>query len=394
MLLPIGDTPKPSSTPYANYGLIGINVAIFLLISLPLMYSRPDLSDPLLTEYLRSMGARGVFTARQIYAHISAYDLFVFHYGFRPAAPSVVGLFATMFLHGGWLHLIGNMLFLWIFGDNVEHRLGHLGYLLVYLGTGIVATLFFALFDPHSQVPLIGASGAISGVLGCYYLWYPRNKVNIFIFLFPFIITVLPIPARYVLGFFLLIDNLVPFLLSHGASTGVAHGAHIGGFIAGLGVAYALGRIPAFRRRHPPDVDASHSSSGGGGPREITRRLRQGDPAAAVAAYGALNDADERAPIAGEDLLVLGDFLLKSDDFERALVLYRRFIAERPNDQALDRAYLGAGKAALRLPLGTTTAADYFLSALDVARSPQTASEARSHLATIEGENAGGAAGQ
>jgi membrane associated rhomboid family serine protease len=388
MLLPIGDTPKPPGTPYVNYGLIGANVAVFLLISLPLMYSRPDLSDPLLTEYLRAMGARGVFSAREIYAHISAYDLFIFHYGFRPAAPSLVSLFATMFLHGGWLHLIGNMLFLWIFGDNVEHRLGHVGYLLVYLGAGIVATLFFALFALHSQVPLIGASGAISGVLGCYYLWYPRNKVKIFIFLFPFIITVVRIPARYVLGFFLLIDNLVPFLVSGGAASGVAHGAHIGGFLAGLATAFALNRLPAFRRLHPDDPPSDAQAE------ELGRRLQARDPAAAAAVYGTLGGAGERALVAGEDLLAVGDFLLEHGDFARALVLYRRFIAERPNDRDLDRAYLGAGKAALRQAQGTTAAAHYFLSALDVARSPQAASEARGYLARIEAETAGEAAGR
>ena len=247
MLLPIGDTPNPPLTPYVNYGLIGVNVAVFLLVSLPLMYSRPDIADPLLPQYLRAIGARGVFTAQDILSHVSAYDLFAFRYGYRPAAPSALSLLTTMFLHAGWLHLIGNMLFLWIFGDNVEYRLGRLGYLLVYLGTGVAATLFFALFASGSQLPMIGASGAISGVLGCYFLWYPRNRVKIFVFLFP-LVTVFLVSARYVLAFFLLIDNLLPFLLTRGAASGVAHGAHIGGFVAGLGVAFVLDRLSALRR--------------------------------------------------------------------------------------------------------------------------------------------------
>ena len=80
-----------------------------------------------------------------------------------------------MFLHAGWTHLLGNMLFLWIFGDNLEARLGPAKYLAVYLGTGVAATLFFAVFQPDSYIPLVGASGAISGVLGCYFLWFPKN---------------------------------------------------------------------------------------------------------------------------------------------------------------------------------------------------------------------------
>jgi membrane associated rhomboid family serine protease len=192
-------------------------------------------------EYLQAIGARGAIPAQAILEHISAYDLFVFQHGFRPAEFSVQTLFTSMFLHGGWLHLAGNMLFLWIFGDNVEARLGRIGYLLSYLGTGAAATLFFTLFVLDSQVPLIGASGAISGVLGCYFIWFPRNQVKTFIFLFPFIMTTVLIPARLVLGFYLVVDNLVPFLLAAGASGGVAHGAHIGGFVAGLALARGLG---------------------------------------------------------------------------------------------------------------------------------------------------------
>ncbi len=134
------------------------------------------------------------------------------------------------------------MLFLWIFGDNVEHRRGKLGYLLTYQGTGMAATLFFSLFAPDSRVPMLGASGAISGILGCYFWWFPANQVRVFIFLFPFFMDVVQVPARFVLGIYLLVDNLLPFLLKVGAATGVAHGAHIGGFLAGLALAVALGQ--------------------------------------------------------------------------------------------------------------------------------------------------------
>ncbi|MBE0596960.1 MAG: rhomboid family intramembrane serine protease, partial [Desulfuromonadales bacterium] len=216
MFLPIGDTPNPRGTAWVNNVLIGANIAVFLFISLPLINVQPDLGDPLLLEYLRVIGAEAGVSAQEILRHVSAYDLLVFRYGFKPDAPSLTTLFSAMFLHGGWLHLAGNMLFLWIFGNNVEARLGHFGYLLAYLGTGIAATVFFALFVPDSMVPLVGASGAISGVLGCYFLWFPRNQVRTFLFFFPFIMTTVLIPARVVLGVYLVLDNILPFLINVG----------------------------------------------------------------------------------------------------------------------------------------------------------------------------------
>lgn len=382
MLLPIGDTPNPRGTPYVNYALIGLNVAVFLLVSLPLIYSRPDLNDPLLLEYLRVMGARGAVPVRDILQHVSAYDLFLFRFGFRPAAPSVLTMFTAMFLHGGWLHLAGNMLFLWIFGDNVELRLGRFGYLLTYLGTGVAATLFFALFVPRSQAPLIGASGAISGVLGCYFLWFPRNKVKTFIFLFPFIITTVLIPARFILGFFLLIDNLIPFLLTRGAGVGVAHGAHIGGFLAGLALAYALPRFWGGRGARAGDAEAVPAVMAA--PQAIARSVAAGELPGAAAHYASFEAAAERRQVASDDLLAIGEHFLHTGEQDRALALFRRFIAERPSDPALDRAYLGAGKALLHAPRSSTGAYQYFLSALDLARSGELAEECRRHLRAIE----------
>ncbi len=247
MLLPIGDTPNPPGRPYLTWLLIGVNVVVFLAISLPLIQARPNLNDPLLLDYLRVAGTRGPLSIQDILQQVSAYDLFVFRYGFRPADPSLLSLFSSLFLHGGWMHLLGNMLFLYIFGDNVEYRLGRIKYLLVYLGTGVAATLFFAMFVPDSPVPLIGASGAISGVLGCYFVWFPRNRIKTFIFLFPIMMDTVLVPARLVLGFYLLIDNLLPFLLTPGEGGGVAHGAHIGGFFAGLLIAGGLGRFGTSR---------------------------------------------------------------------------------------------------------------------------------------------------
>ena len=105
-----------------------------------------------------------------------------------------------MFLHAGFLHLFGNMLFLWIYGDNVEHRLGHVPYLFWYLATGVAATLFHMLGASGSQIPLVGASGAISGMLGFYFVWFPRNQVRLLWLLPPFVMQVFEVPARLVLG--------------------------------------------------------------------------------------------------------------------------------------------------------------------------------------------------
>jgi membrane associated rhomboid family serine protease len=385
MFLPIGDTPNSTRTPYINFLLIGVNISVFLFVSLPLMGAAPDLSDPLLLDYLHALGARGAVPAQSILERVSAYDLFVFRYGFRPAEPSLATLFTAMFLHAGWMHLAGNMLFLWIFGDNVEHRIGRLGYLMAYLGTGIAATFFFALFVPGSKVPLVGASGAISGVLGFYFLWFPRNRVKTFVFLFPFIMTTFMIPARLVLGFYLLLDNLLPFLFTGGRGAGVAHGAHIGGFLAGLGFAYGIDRLPGLIRRKKARQRLQKERDYIPDPiEEIGRSIHRGDVRRAATLYLGLEGREERGRLASGDVLHLGRALLGAGEFDQALTLYRRFIAERPADPDLDRAHLGAGKAMIHKPRHITSAYQYFLDALDLAHSREVAEEARMHLRAIE----------
>ncbi len=390
MFLPIGDTPNPQDTPYANYLLIGANIAVFLLISLPLVLTRPDLNDPVLAEYLRVLGARGIAPTQAFLDRVSVYDLFIFHYGFRPADPSLFTLFGSLFLHGGWLHLAGNMLFLWIFGDNVEHRLGHFAYLLVYLVTGVVSTLFFAAFVPDSSMPLVGASGAISGVLGCYFFWFPRNKVKVFIFLFPFIMSTFMIPARLVLGFYLLVDNLIPFLLIPKGGAGVAHSAHIGGFLAGISVAFFVDRLPGVWRRRQsrqayretPEMAGEESGPGIG--ERIASLLGQDDRHRAALLYETLNSRAKRKAVGDEAVLAVGDHLLAAGEYDRALSIYRRFSAERPASMVLDRALLGAGKALTHKPRCQTSAYQYFLAALDVAKTQGLAEEAKMHMRAID----------
>lgn len=143
-------------------------------------------------------------------------------------------LTAAMFLHGGWFHLLSNMLYLWIFGDNVESRMGHFRYLVFYLLTGYIATAVHIFFYPLSTTPLIGASGAIAGVLGAYLILYPRAKVFTLIFLFIFI-QVIPIPAVIFLGLWFVMQIFSGIAgLTEQTGQGVAFWAHIGGFIAGL----------------------------------------------------------------------------------------------------------------------------------------------------------------
>ncbi|MXY16317.1 MAG: rhomboid family intramembrane serine protease, partial [Acidobacteria bacterium] len=149
MFLPLGDEPNPRGVPWVTYGLITANVAVYLLISLPLSFTRADPTDPALAAYigvlLEQFGGR--LSPAELVGQVSAYDLVVFTHGFRPADPHLAALFTSLFLHAGFLHLAGNMLFLWIYGDNVEHRLGQVRYLAAYLATGVAATLFHTVFD-------------------------------------------------------------------------------------------------------------------------------------------------------------------------------------------------------------------------------------------------------
>ena len=161
----------------------------------------------------------------------------------------------SMFLHGGWLHLIGNMWFLWIFGDNVEDALGHFKYLPFYLGCGGAAALSQAVIAPASQVPMIGASGAIAGVLGAYLVWFPWARVKTLVFLVVFVtIMDLPAPLFLVLWFVVqFFSGTMAIASASAAAGGVAFFAHIGGFIAGVILAFILrgtGAVHPYRRQY------------------------------------------------------------------------------------------------------------------------------------------------
>ncbi len=153
-----------------------------------------------------------------------------------PIVPSWMTLFTSMFLHGGWAHILGNMVFLWVFGDNLEHHFGRVGFLVFYLATGVLASATHILFNWDSSIPAIGASGAIAGVLGAYLLLFPRRRVRTLFMMG--LITVMEIPAVWLLVMWMVIQLFqgVGGLVVAGGGGGVAYWAHVGGFVAGAGI--------------------------------------------------------------------------------------------------------------------------------------------------------------
>ncbi len=159
--------------------------------------------------------------------------------GGEPAGPALATIVTSMFLHGGWVHLIGNMWYLWIFGDNVEDRMGHAGFVLFYLASGVAAAALHVVISPWSPVPTVGTSGAIAGVLGAYAVLYPRARV---LTLVPvvFFIQIVSLPALLVLGLWFVVQFFTGTLALGGGGGGVAWWAHIGGFTFGMAIALLL----------------------------------------------------------------------------------------------------------------------------------------------------------
>ena len=166
-----------------------------------------------------------------------------------PDKTIVLSVLTAMFLHGGWMHLLGNMLYLFVFGDNVEDRLGHIQFLGFYLVCGIIATVGFAVVNPSSTTTLVGASGAIAGVLGAYLVMYPTASVRVFIPPFFF----LPLPALLVLGGWFVLQLYADNIAGQ-TGAGVAYFAHVAGFVAGILIALLLGERPQRPRMYPTRV--------------------------------------------------------------------------------------------------------------------------------------------
>jgi membrane associated rhomboid family serine protease len=391
VFLPIGDTPNPRDfNPWVNWLLIAANVAIYLLITLPLSYQPVDPNDPLLQQYLHLIAPSlpSLTSLDEVISHISAADLFVFQHGYKPGNPHVVDLMMSMFLHGGLLHVAGNMLFLWIFGDNVEQRLGRIGYLVTYLVTGALATLSFSLLAGHSMIPLVGASGAISGVTGVYFLLFGRNKIKVLILLFPIYFNVVLIPARWLLGFVVVVENVLPFILTQ--QSNVAYGAHLGGFIGGLGIAFAVERLswhwPGASRRLSLDQSSEqHALTGDTGTTAVMRlqeALSRNDRPLALSLIPSLNRQDIAA-LSSDECVVVAGWLHEAGDLATTSNLLRHFLSVHQHSRDLARVYLALGL--IRLEQGQkTTAYQYLLSVFDYAPDFQTAAQARQALAQID----------
>jgi len=221
-MLPIGDVNVRRRAPLVTIGLIVINVVVFLY---------------------------------QLLLPSEALDAIIFEAGLVPAATASQPALATMgdvltsmFMHGGWSHILGNMLYLWIFGDNIEEALGRAGYLLFYLLAGAAAAFLQVLSRPGSMVPMIGASGAIAGILGAYMVFYPRTRVRTLLSL-GFWIRFVQLPALVVLGYWFLLQLLNGVTAIGSVGGGVAWWAHTGGFLFGLAVGLLFrGRVKKSQR--------------------------------------------------------------------------------------------------------------------------------------------------
>ncbi|MDZ8225822.1 MULTISPECIES: rhomboid family intramembrane serine protease [unclassified Nostoc] len=222
-MFPLYDENPTRTTPYFTYGLIGMNILVFLHEVMLLNASSNVQLNQFLSQY--------AVIPQQLTTNWSG---------------EWITLFTSQFLHGGWWHLISNMVFLWIFGNNIEDRLGHVKYLIFYLACGALAALCQWFIGMNSEIPSLGASGAISGVLGAYIIRFPQARVMTLVFL-GFFITTIRVPALVIIGLFI-VQNVISGLATLQTAAnmsvetgGVAYWAHIGGFAFGIILAPLFG---------------------------------------------------------------------------------------------------------------------------------------------------------
>ena len=240
-MFPIRDDNPHFLTPYATWTLIGLNVAAWILLQG--LGTEPALSGSVCTlglipgELLQTLPAGTRFQiGPQAWCQLGG-------------SASWHTIFTSMFMHGGWMHLIGNMWFMWIFGNNVEDSMGHARFVVFYLLCGMAAAALQIVSNPASGVPMVGASGAIGGVMGAYIMLYPRVHVHLFVFL-GFIITTVAVPAVFMLGYWFLLQLVGGFGSIGARGGGVAFWAHVGGFVAGAALV-PLFKVPELVNRHP-----------------------------------------------------------------------------------------------------------------------------------------------
>ena len=250
-MLPIGDENERGHGPaFISLAFIGLNVAVFLLLQGGGGPSGNDFTYGYSAVPFEITNNVDLVEDGEITIGGETHPI--------PQEPGPdpiwLTLLSSMFMHGGWLHIAGNLLFLWIFGDNVEHRIGHIPYLAFYLVAGVVASLAQILVDTDSIIPTLGASGAISGVLGAYLVMFPTNRVTVFMLRFP-----MQVPAIVAIGLwavFQFINGIGAFAVTEETGGGVAYMAHIGGFVAGV-VAGMVFRVVFHEPRRPRGLPAS-----------------------------------------------------------------------------------------------------------------------------------------
>ena len=216
---------------------------------IPLRDTQPSHSKPLMTAVFIALNVIVFFY--QLSLNRFELNHFIAAYGVVPDRYETADLFTSMFLHGGWMHLIGNMWFLWIYGDNVEDILGHWKYAIFYLACGAAAALVHVWMNPYSRIPTVGASGAIAGVMGAYMIKFPHSKIITLVPIFVFF-TTMEIPALIILLYWFVIQvfsGIGSIGYSNISRGGVAWFAHVGGFLAGVLLVKLLGARERFRNR-------------------------------------------------------------------------------------------------------------------------------------------------
>lgn len=254
MLMPIGDDNHGRHlTPFITYALIAINVAVFIFLQLP--------SEAF--TYAFSVVPREIMQNRDIVGNLQVgpNPRDVIRLGEGPQ-PIQLTIFTAMFMHGGWMHLLGNMLYLWIFGDNVEDALGHVKFLIFYLLCGVAATFAHIVAGPNSLIPSLGASGAIAGVLGGYLLMFPSRNVRVLVGY----MGIIALPAIIVIGLWIAMQIFGGFGSIGNEGGGVAYWAHVGGAVAGLVL------VNLFRNRVTNQRIAEHEAAVGSYPPGSRRR--------------------------------------------------------------------------------------------------------------------------
>ena len=248
-MIPLRDDNPARTTPYVVWALVAVNVIIYLL----------EFTGGVVPT---RMGMTGPLAGWALVPYEFIHGIDIPTNGSTPLQPYWLTLFTAMFMHGGWLHLGGNMLYLMIFGNNIEDALGHVKFLVFYLVCGVAAALAQIFWNPDSMIPTLGASGAIAGVLGAYLVLFPRAKVDTLIVMV--LITRVRLPAYILLGFWIVsqfFSHITGSLAARGHETGgVAYLAHIGGFLAGMLLIRLIGAKPPL----PPRPDLYEGYRGGG----------------------------------------------------------------------------------------------------------------------------------